>query len=278
MKNFTLTFLSFAFVTSLTAFDYDFTSSEGFTGPGGVQLNGQQGWTASAGVLVNADVGKEFLFLSGTGQSATHSESFDPADGTMTMSADFRFSANPSANADIFNVFKLQDTSGSAGDIARIYFRYSSSNDNYRMRYSTGNGFDRNILSTNVFTKAQIGLDDNNTTDDLRLTWTFSKGADATSWGTTLSLYNISTDTDIDLSYVTGTTYENSGVNVTSVFHAYDSVESGFHTANINSGNILKYSTSVVPESSTYALILSSALFGYVMIRRRKASDLQHLA
>ncbi len=271
MKNFTLTFLSFAFVTSLTAFDYDFTSSEGFTGPGGVQLNGQQGWTATSGILVNANSDKEFLYLGGSGQNATHSESFDPNSGTLTMSADFRFSANPTSNLDIFNVFKLYDTSGSGGDIARIYFRYSAANDNYRMRYSTGNGFDRNILSTNVFTKAQIGLDDNNTTDDLRLTWTFSKGADASSWGTTLSLFNITENTNIDLSYVTGTTYENSSVNVTSAFHAYDSVESGFVTTNINSGNILKYSTSVVPESSTYALILSSALFGYVMIRRRKA-------
>jgi hypothetical protein len=187
------------------------------------------------------------------------------------MSADFRFSANPTANADILNIFKLYDTSGSGGDISRVYFRYSAGNDDYRMRYSTGNGFDRNVISTNVFTKAQIGLDDNNTTDDLRLTWTFTKGADAASWGTTISLYNITTDTDIDLSYVAGNTYESSSVNVTSAFHGYDSIESGFVTTGISSGNILAYSTSVIPETSTYALIFSSVLFGYVMIRRLKA-------
>ena len=271
MKYFFISFLSTALVASLAAYDFDFTSSEGFTGPGGVALNGQQGWTATAGIYVNANAGNEFLYLNGGGQNAQHSESFDPNAGTMTMSADFRFSASPTASSDIFNVFKLVDTSGDPGDIARVYFRYGTTQDDFRIRYSTGNGFDRNILSTNVFTKAQIGLDDNDTTDDLRLTWTFTKGADATSWSTTISLYNITTSTDIDLSYTAGNTYENSSVTVTSAFNGYNSIESGFVTSGITSGNILAYSTSVVPETSTYALIFGGVLFGYVMIRRRKA-------
>lgn len=271
MKNFFISIMLVGSVISLSAFDYGFTSSEGFTGPGGVQLNGQQGWTSTSGILVNADAGKEFLYLNGSGQNATHSESFDPSAGTMTMSADFRFNANPTDSSDIFNVFKLQDTSGSSGDVARIYFRYGTDNDDFRIRYSTGNGFDRNILNTNVFTKAQIGLDDNNTTDDLRLTWTLTKGIDATSWSTTISLYNITTATEIDLSYTAGNTFENSSVTVTSTFNGYDSIESGFVTTGLTNGNILAYSTSVVPEASTYSLIFGSVLFGYVMIRRRKA-------
>lgn len=271
MKHYLVSFLSTALVASLAAYDFDFTSSEGFTGPGGQALNGQQGWTATAGILVNADAGKEFLYLGGSGQNAQHSESFDPNAGTMTMSADFRFTASPTSNSDIFNVFKLEDTSGSAGDISRVYFRYGTAQDDFRIRYSTGNGFDRNILNTNVFTKAQIGLDDNTTTDDLRLTWTFTKGADASSWSTTISLYNITTSTEIDLSYTAGNTYENSSVTVTSSFNGYNSIESGFVTTGITEGNILAYSTSVVPETSTYALILGGSLFGYVMIRRRKA-------
>ncbi|NCG09281.1 MAG: hypothetical protein GWO81_06915 [Verrucomicrobia bacterium] len=264
-------FVFLATATAASAYDFDFTSSEGFTSPGAVALNGQKGWTATSGILANTDAGKEFLFLGGTGQSATNSESFDPNAGTMTMTADFRFNANPTANSDIFNIFKLYDTSGAGGDISRVYFRYGTANDDYRIRYSTGNGFDRDLLNTNVFTKAQIGLDDNNTTDDLRLTWTFTKGADAASWGTTISLYNITTSTDIDLSYVAGNTYENNSTTVTTAFHGYDSVESGFVTTNLSSGNILSYSTTVVPEASTYALIFGSVMLGYVMIRRRKA-------
>ena len=207
MKHYLISFLSAALVASLSAFDFDFTSSEGFTGPGGQALSGQQGWTSTAGILVNADAGKEFLYLNGGAQNAQHSESFDPNAGTMTMSADFRFTASPTEASDILNVFKLEDTSGNAGDIARVYFRYGI-NDDYRIRYSTGNGFDRDLLNTNVFTKAQIGLDDNNTTDDLRLTWTRTKGADAASWSNTRRLYNVTTGNAIDLRCTAGKTCE----------------------------------------------------------------------
>lgn len=270
MRKVLLPIFATLFISSAVAYDFDFTPAEGFTS-GGNALNGQQGWEASGGIQANPDVGKEWLFLGGNGQFGRYiDESFDPNAGTITVSSEFKFNTNPTANSDIFNIFKLEDTSGNEGDIARVYFRYSLANDNYRLRYSTGNGFDRDMFSTNSFSKADIGLDDNNTTDNLSLTWSFTKGLDAASWGLTLDLFNETTATAIDLNYSAGTTYSKSNVGVSAAFNNYDSIESGFNTAGINSGNVLSYSTTIVPEPGQISLFLGVAAFAYLMVRRRK--------
>jgi hypothetical protein len=269
MRNTCITIFAALFVSSAIAYDFDFTSAEGFAN-GSNALNGQQNWEASGGIQASPDAGKEWLFLSGSGQYGKYTgETLNPNNGTITMSSVFKFSANPTASSDIFNIFKLE-SAGDANNIARIYFRYGTANDDYRIRYSTGNGFDRNTFSTNSFTKAQIGLDDNNTTDNLNLTWTFTKGADAASWAVTLDLVNESTGNIIDLNYSAGTTYSKNDVTVTSTFNDFDSLTSGFNTSGINSGNILSFSGSAVPEPGQVSLIFGAAAIAYLMVRRRQ--------
>lgn len=268
MKKLHIPLIATLIASSAVAYEFDFTPSEGFAS-GGNALNGQQGWEASGGIQVNPDAGKEWLFLGGSGQYAKYTnETLNPSAGTITMTSAFKFTANPSASSDIFNVFKLE-SAGDTGNIARVYFRYGTNNDDYRLRYSTGNGFDRNMFSTNSFTKAQIGLDDNNTTDILNLSWTFTKGADAASWAVTLDLANETTGETIDLNFTAGNTFSKNDVSVTSTFNDYDNLIGGFNTAGINSGNILSFSGSTVPEPGQVSLLFGVAAFAYLIVRRR---------
>lgn len=252
-----------------SAVSFDFTTSEGFAA-GANALNGQVGWVADAGILANTDPTKEFLFANG-GQNATYGGgTFDPTASALTFTTDFKFNATLSSNTNVFNVIKL-GTGDNNADVARIYFRYvgDDTSGDYRMRYSTGNGFDQNMQSSKNFALSEAGQASGLTgsgSDDLRLTWTLTRGATADAWTSAVSLINITnSDTAIDLSYSAATVWETT-VTVDDAFHNDTSIEWGLNTSGINNANI--YSTSAIPEPANYALISCLSLLAFLGFRR----------
>ena len=181
MKNILKSSILALFATQLcSAVSFDFTASEGFAAPGAVALNGQLGWVADAGILANTDAGKEFLFASGNQNATYGGGTFDPTASALTFTTDFKFNATlGGANTDLFNVIKL-GTGDNNVDVGRLYFRYVDAAGDYRMRYSSGNGFDENLASSNNFTLSEVGQGGDAQSDDLRLTWTLTRGAPAT--------------------------------------------------------------------------------------------------
>jgi len=249
------------------AASFDFTTAEGFTGAP-ANLNGQNGWVAPAGsVLVNTDPSKEFVYSAGQQNTYWGGGTFDPTAGAMTFTTDFKFNYTTAGSGDAFNVIRLgAETTG--GDIARIYFRYVESADNYRMRYSTGNGFDRNLGSSDVFDLSEVGQGAADAqSDDLRVTWTLTRGVTADAWTSAVSLANLTSGgTIVGLGFGTDT-WERT-VTVTETFHNDTSISWGFQTANITNANILATSASVVPEPSSYALIFSMLTVALIGSRR----------
>lgn len=248
-----------------SAVEFDFTAGEGFTSG---DLNGQLGWVAPAGsVLVNTDPGKEFVFSAG-GQNSTYGGgTFDPTASTLTFTTDFTFNATLDANKDVLNVIKLTGPSNS--DVARVYFRYVDSAGDYRMRYSRGNGFDLDVQTSNVFTLGDVGQGAADAqSDDLRVTWSLTRGVDASSWTSALSLVNITNgNTAIDINYTTGTVWETT-VAVSEDFHNSTSIQWGFGTQGTNNANILY--TSAVPEPANFALISCLSLLAFLGFRRAR--------
>ncbi|CAI8257834.1 MAG: Uncharacterised protein [Opitutia bacterium UBA7350] len=262
------------------AYDFSFTTAEGFTGQG-VTLNGQNGWTSSTSTLVNTST--ELLYMGGQFNNALYTgESFDTNNGAITMTSNFRFNFIGSANTDTLNVFNLYDTTDgkSGGNMARVYFRYVHASQNWRLRYARYDGWDGadgSMYSTNVFSMADIGMTpgSDNFSDELSLSWVFEKGVDANNWSSSISLTNVTTGTAIDLNYTDGTTHTKTNVIVSSQFHVEDSLETQITTggsSDLQYAQIFDYGTSsAVPETSTYSLIFGSLMLGYVMIRHRKA-------
>jgi hypothetical protein len=252
-----------------TSKSFDFTLAEGFSA-GANNLNGQNGWVAPAGaVLVNTDAGKEFVFSAGGQGSYWGGGTFDPTAGAMTFTTDFKFNANPTANGDVFNVIRLA-ADQTTGDVARVYFRYIALSDSYRMRYSSGNGFDRDILSSELFSASDIGQTAGSDTqsNELSLSWTLTRGATRDAWSSSLSLSNIG-GADVDIGF--GSTIWSTTIQVSEAFHTDTDVSWGFQTVNVSGGaNILATSASidVVPEPSSYALISGLLLCTFIGFRR----------
>lgn len=200
----------------------DFTATEGYvTGA----LNSQNNWTASGGIQVSVDPLKEWLYLDGgSGQNAVYGGvSLNPQAGTITYSQDFKFNYDEGGTEDVYNVFKLD--SDLPADVARIYFRYNATSELFSLRYSTGNGFDQNLKSSNTFLPSAIGLDGGSTTDDLRLTWSLTRGETATTWTLDVTLVNLTTGSAIDVGY--GASNWTPTVTVNDGFHTDTSIEFG---------------------------------------------------
>jgi len=239
----------------LVSSSFDFTSAEGFTGSP-ANLNGQNGWSANPGsVLVNTDASKEFVFCAGGQGVWWEGGTFNPTAGTMTFVTDFKFNNLPAATGDAFNVIKL-GAEQTGNDVARVYFRYVSGPGNYRMRYSRGNGYDLDVGTSNTFDLSDIGQGSEDAeSDELRLTWTLTRGETADAWTSSLSLVNLTTEgTIVGLGY--GTDAWERTVAVSETFHNDTSINWGFQTSNINNANILATSASF--ETNTGVVFTSS--------------------
>ena len=198
---------------------------------------------ASGGVAVNIAPEKERLFAAGSQSATWEGGVFDPTTGRMTFTTDFSFNATLDATLDVFNVIKLY-TSNNTAHVARLFFRYSDSLGNYRLRYSSGDGFNQNMKNSNVFDISEVGQATDPQSDNLRLTWTLTKGATADTWTQAVSLINTSSDTAIDLSYSAGTVWEDT-ITVSEEFHNDSSIMWGFNTTGINNAYIFSTSASV---------------------------------
>ena len=237
----------------LVSSSFDFTSAEGFTGSP-ANFNGQNGWSANPGsVLVNTDASKEFVFCAGGQGVWWEGGTFNPTAGTMTFVTDFKFNNLPSATGDAFNVIKLA-AEQTGDDVARVYFRYVSGQNNYRMRYSTADPND--MGSSDVFDLVDIGQGSDAQSDELRLTWTLTRGETADTWTSSLSLVNLTTGgTIIGLGYGAADAWERT-VAVSEAFHNDTSINWGFQTSYINYANILATSASF--ETNTGVVFTSS--------------------
>lgn len=206
---------------TVNAATFDFTAAEGFEGSPSAALDGQQGWTATAGILVNIDPEKEFLFVAGgSGQNAQHGlSSFNPQEGTVTCVQEFRFNFDQATTKDLYNVFRLD--SDTPGDISRLFIHYGGGN--FRLRYSTGNGWDRDLRSSIGFPPSEIGLEGDSSSDRLRLTWVLRRGLSASEWSYTATLENLDTGTTIIV-------WKVKDVVVRDSFHNDTSIVPGFST------------------------------------------------
>ena len=238
----------------LVSSSFDFTSAEGFTSAS--DLNGQNGWSAnSSSVLVNTDAGNEFVYSAPWQSVWWEGGTFNPAAGTLTFVTDFKFNYLPTDTGDAFNVIKL-GAEQTGNDVARVYFRYVIGSDDYRVRYSPGNWDVPGLKTSNTFDPGDIGLgSDDAQSDDLRLTWTLTRGATADAWTSSLSLVNLTTGgTIIRLGYGADVWELTSAVSET--FHNDTSINWGFQTSNINYANILATSASF--ETNTGVVFASS--------------------
>lgn len=236
-----------------------FTSDEGYLTAG---LNGQNNWTATGGIQVNIDPAKEWVYVAGgSGQNAQYNgETYNSQDGVMSFTQEFRFNYNGTSTGDVYNIFRLD--SDTSGDISRIFIHFNGTT--FRLRYSTGNGFDRNLLSSANILQSDFGMNigtDNNS-DLLRLTWDLARGASASDWSYVATLENADTDTTILTWDVAN------GVVVRDNFHADTGIVSGFATTSIlTSTNVHSFSAATVPELSTMALCMGFAVLGFVIYR-----------
>ena len=182
----------------------------------GGSLNGQNGWSANPGsVLVNTDADKEFVFSAPWQSVWWEGGTFNPAAGTMTFVTDFKFNYSLSASGDAFN----------------------------------------DMGSSDVFDLVDIGQGSDAQSDELRLTWTLTRGETADTWTSSLSLVNLTTGgTTIGLGY--GTDAWERTVAVSETFHNDTSINWGFQTSNINNANILATSASF--ETNTGVVFTSS--------------------
>ena len=237
----------------LVSSSFDFTSAEGFTSAS--DLNGQNGWSAnSSSVLVNTDAGNEFVYSAPWQSVWWEGGTFNPAAGTLTFVTDFKFNYLPTDTGDAFNVIKL-GAEQTGNDVARVYFRYVIGSDDYRVRYSPGNWDVLGLKTSNTFDPGDIGLgSDDPQSDDLRLTWTLTRGATADAWTSSLSLVNLTTGGTIILGYGADVWELTSAVSET--FHNDTSINWGFQTSNINYANILATSASF--ETNTGVVFASS--------------------
>jgi hypothetical protein len=246
---------------------FDFTAGEGFTGEPSAPLNGQQDWAATGGILVNVDPTKEFLFVDGgSGQNAQYNgQTFNSQDGVLSFTQEFRFIYNGEASGDLYNVFRLD--SDDTAQISRVYVHYA--NGNFRVRYSTGNGWDRNMRSSRNIEPSEIGIEigTDNSSDLLRLRWDLKRGETPSGWLFKVILENVDTGTTV-------LKWNVSDVVVRDIFHDDTSIVSGFSQTNRLGGVYVEsYSVAVLPDPGFWFLandegddLLSLGWLGYFFV------------
>lgn len=251
--------------SSLTAFNIDFTSSEGYNE--GV-LNGQQSWDATNGVEVTNN--NSINFANNSAQRATYGQTIDGGVDFLMGSMDFRFTSNSAGGVDLFNLVELGTPD--LGPVGIIFMDYVVSSQKFFLRFRDHETLtSNNISTTNFFTKAQLGLDNDANSDELRMVWRLSPGATNIHWALRLDLLNKTTNTIINLAHSgSDPTYIKNNRVVRPEFHSSNRiVHAGIATLGGNN-DLTVNSFEVIPEPSQISLFLGSVAFVYLAFRRRK--------
>ncbi|MDP0495910.1 MAG: hypothetical protein Q7Q73_06840 [Verrucomicrobiota bacterium JB024] len=260
---------SLAFASSLvTATEIDFTEAEGYNA---ATLNGQQGWTGSTGYYIPAWYGETTAANLNFADMYYGGETLDTAAGTITYALDFNFTYDlPTVATNINGMSVKLSTSSTSANTTNIGLNYSTTG-NFVFFYFSGAG---SYLAGNGLAPTALGLNaatSDYVSDSLRITVEMTKGATASDWTLTTTLYNIDTDTVLrTISSTAGVTSE--------AFFSADSIFAGFNSgANSANGgysefNVERFEITSVPEpaGAGFALGAIGLLFAFWRMRARK--------
>jgi hypothetical protein len=243
----------------LSAADINFTTAEGYvTGP----LSANPSWATNSGFVTVNTTGEGAVKIGKNYKMATYQDAaYDFADSalTYTSSMDIQWTQGDALTYDygfaLLRAFGTDDTS--AGNSSTNFGLYRGDGDVYSLE-----GVGVNI----GLTETALGFDVEGgdlLSDVIRISYSLTRGTEATNWGVDYALTNISTDTVI----ASGS----STFNIGDTMHADDSVYSGFFGGFLSSNgslSILNFTT--VPEPSAYAVLTGLMALSSVMLRRRR--------
>jgi hypothetical protein len=260
-------FFTITILSSLMALNFNFTSSEGYSN--GV-LDGQNGWTSSSGVQVNATTGK--LDLGKINNYARYTDStFYGGYDYFSGSVKFSFNMTASTTINCFRLVDLYSPSLGNANVANIFFRYVSARGEYSLRYLADDDDPDTLGSAKPFFAADIGLDDDTISDDLVLTWKLAKGTRYDNYELVLNLYNETKGTSIILNHGgSNPTFIKKNARVSEEFYNSDNLVHAGMLSQSSGARLSVESFEMIPEASQISLFFGTAAFAYMLLRRRK--------
>lgn len=240
-----------------SAIDIDFTAPDYSDGG----LDGQQGWNATSKFVVSDSAGVGVVNITNDNTTATYEAvalDFDSAavGAVFTVYADVQWTQTgvTAANTDFFRLYYAGSNSTRAS-----FGRDDDTVDSYSFTWGS---------YTSVLSGADVGIDTLTGTDAvsdvIRISYSLTKGATASTW---LGSYEISNGSTI-IGSDSGSTFA-----VAEISEEYSSLQSRDHDGGISGLNMQGYglTTSGIPEPSTYAMLSGLLAFSWVMVRRRQA-------
>ena len=265
--------------------DTSFTTAEGYTNGAlnGQTVTGGSAWWASSATrpVVNATTGvvNRNVTFGEYGADATYGAPIATSFTSFTSTLDFTIgglgTSVPAANE--FLVYSRFGTSSNAsGAIQFMLYRPTSLSNSYTLRFSLAAAAQGTLgdqgTDSSSFLNSTIGDDGTlgDVSDNLQMSFTLTRGLDATNWAAVGTLSNLTTSTLV----------QTLSMPIVSLSGAYDSSNLyggfGFGTLGASLTNALpgmtfsSYSIEAVPEPSTWALVVAAGLaLGTAAWRRR---------
>ena len=183
-----------------------FTSAEGYVdGELGVQTPTVGGWTTNSnGFTVNSLTGLLTLNIpeSSSYRKARFSNVVAATETSFTIASKFSFSrvlggVNSNKQQPVVAI-GFSDVDAFNGGRLYIQLDRHKTNETYRLSFGETTGSGNTFEKTGYVAESLLGFGDNDAdSDDLWMTMTVTKGADATSWSANIALTNMSTGTEI---------------------------------------------------------------------------------